>query len=579
MKNSKPVYKFLDDLNNQLYVPPFQRNYSWTDDEYIRLWEDVIELNPNEELDTHFINTIIHKPQNNNPSKVGDDLLVDGQQRLTTIMLLYAAICSYCKHHEGANTTFDWKEQIYYSVLVNRKGKDDHKLKMRLRGEDDAIFSKIVLDLPAGGQLKDKNCRYHNNNNRILRCFNAYYRMLNEDNIDLIYSNLIKLEMYDGEAEPQDDPQELFDSLNSTGLPLKQFEQIRNYLLMSFDEDKQCVLYETYWKPMEDYFTNKDAFNKFMHGYVRSVRPFLFSSTTAEKIYISLKRHLRSFNIDKEDCIKDIYNCFNIYQQIKEINVDDPNYYFIKGISATGSVNSSYAILFKCYQSLNKGLISDGELSYCLELFANHLLKVRIAKTNSTALNTKIDMGILDYSDFCNSFEKMMFSAHKKITDRQFKEHILFTDFYNNMVRSSTRNILERIEMSFYSKGSVNFERYSIEHIMPQTLTKEWEQQLGKNAVEIHNNYINDIGNLTLTAYNTEYSNETFEEKLEMENGFKDDRLHLNKSVIKYNHWNEDTIKSRTEYLADRMVKVFSYNIQKPKKKDHSNQVILQGGK
>lgn len=154
MKNSKPVYKFLDDLNNQLYVPPFQRNYSWTDDEYIRLWEDVIELNPNEELDTHFINTIIHKPQNNNPSKVGDDLLVDGQQRLTTIMLLYAAICSYCKHHEGANTTFDWKEQIYYSVLVNRKGKDDHKLKMRLRGEDDTIFSKIVLDLPHRRPIK-----------------------------------------------------------------------------------------------------------------------------------------------------------------------------------------------------------------------------------------------------------------------------------------------------------------------------------------------------------------------------------------------------------------------------------------
>lgn len=579
MKNSKNVYKFLDDLNNQLYVPVFQRNYSWGDDEYIRLWEDIIEMNPTDDLDTHFINTIIHKPQNNNPSMVGDDLLVDGQQRLTTIMLLYSAICSYCKHHKGVNTTFDWEEQVYYSVLVNRKGNENHKLKMRLRGKDNDMFSKIMLELPTGNGLKDENCKYHNNNNKILRCFNAYYRMLNEDNIDLIYGNLIKLEMYDGEAEPHDDPQELFDSLNTTGVELEIFEQIRNYLLMSFDEEDQCKLYEKYWQPMENYFTSKDEFNKFMHGYVRSIRPIRFSSTTVKKVYVSLKRHLRSTNMSKEECVKDIYNCFQIYKKLKSITLDDPNYYVIKGITATGSVNSSFAVLFRCYQSFNDGLINEEELSYCLQLFANHLLRVRIAKTNSTALNTRIDLGKLDYSNFCNSFEDMIFSAHKKIPDKQFKQHILFTDFYNSMVIPSTRNILERIEMSFYSKGSVNFEKYSIEHIMPQTLTKEWKQQLGKNADEIHNNYVNDIGNLTLTAYNSEYSNETFEEKLEMKNGFKEDRLHLNKSVIKYNHWNEDTIKLRAEYLSEKMVKIFSYDIQKPKRKDKTNQIVLQGGK
>lgn len=579
MKNSKNVYKFLDDLNNQLYIPPFQRNYSWADDEYTRLWEDIIEMNPNDNLDTHFINTIIHKPQNTNPSLVGDDLLVDGQQRLTTIMLLYAAICSYCKHHKGVNTTFDWEEQIYYSLLVNRKGNEEHKLKMRLRGEDNVMFSKIILELPAGGQLKDENCRYHNNNNKVLRCFNAYYRMLNDDNVDLVYANIIKLEMYDGEAEPQDDPQELFDSLNTTGMPLMMFEQIRNYLLMSFTEEKQCELYEKYWQPIENYFTNKDEFNNFIHGYVRSVRPIVFSTTPLKKAYISLKRHLRSTNMTKEECMFDIYDCFTIYKYVREVTVDDPNYYFLKGISSIGNVSSAFAVLYRCYQSLNKGLITEEELSYCLELYANHLLKVRIAKTNNTALNTKINIGLLDYSNFCSSFEKMLFSAHVKITDSQFKQNILFTDFYNQKVRPSTKNVLERIEMSFYSKGFVNFEGYSLEHIMPQTLTKEWEQQLGKNAVEIHNTYLHDIGNLTLTAYNTEYSNETFEEKLEMENGFKDDRLHLNKSVIKWNHWNEDAIKSRTEYLAERMVKVFTYDIPKPKKKDNSNQLVLQGGK
>lgn len=579
MKNSKLVHIFLIELRNQLYVPPFQRDYSWDTDEYTRLFEDILELVPEDILDKHFVNTIIHKPQNTDPSIVGNDLLVDGQQRLTTITLLYAAICSYCKHHEGVNKTFDWKKQIYHSVLVNDLAMDEeHKLKIRLRKKDDYFLRRIILELPAPGQLKDKGDG--KGKNLLLKCYNSYYNLLNEDNVDLIFSNMKKLEMYDGEAEPQDDPQELYDSLNTTGKALESFEQIRNYLLMSFDEDKQLKLYERYWEPMEKYFTSREIFNKFMHAYVRYLRPILFGNTTFNKTYISLKRELHAQNMSKEDCIQDIYNCFMIYKNIQEITVNDSNYYFLKGILALSSVNSGFAVLFRLYNAFNNQIINENELKYCLELYSVHLLRYKVAKSNGSSLNTKINMGLLDESDFCNSFERMLFKAQSKITDSQFKQHILVSDFYyDNKTNHALKNILERIEMSFYSKGFVNFENYTIEHIMPQTLTEEWKQQLGKNAVEIHNTYLNDIGNLTLTAYNSEYSNDLFEEKLEMENGFKDDRLHLSKYIAKYNHWNEDTIKSRTEYLSDRMVTIFSYDLPKPTKKYNTNQSTLQEGK
>lgn len=235
----KTLYNFLKNLNGQLTIPIFQRNYSWIEKQYMRLWEDLIQINLQNKKSEHFLGTIVSKSQEpQNELDLYEISLIDGQQRITCCTLLFAAICAFCKNNDIKN--FKWENKIYNAVLVNLIGDGEKRYRLSLQKEDNKTLKMIIDNLPETLNINSQT------SHKIAKTYNFFYKKLNNDNYLDIFKKATKFKIFDGQAEDHDDAQIIFDSLNTSGAPLKSYEQIRNYTLMDYEKNKQEELYFTY---------------------------------------------------------------------------------------------------------------------------------------------------------------------------------------------------------------------------------------------------------------------------------------------------------------------------------------------
>lgn len=541
----KTLFKFLKNLNGQLTIPIYQRNYSWNEKQYKRLWDDLIQINYKNKKSEHFLGTIVSKSQeNDNEIDLYEITLIDGQQRITCYTLLCAAICAFCKNNDIKD--FKWENKIYNAILVNLIGDGDKRYRLSLQKADDQTLKMIINDLPEPLNLNSEI------STKIAKTYNFFYQQLTLDNFLDIFNKSTRFKIFDGQAEVHDDAQIIFDSLNTSGAPLKSYEQIRNYTLMDYNTNIQKELYYTYWVKFMKYFKNRTVqFDQFMSSFKR-YRLEQLSKGGNEYDYI---KKVVNNGTSKEEILKELDVFFDKYITIQKCEtgikeVDEILEFILKvcGIEV-------YPIILKIYDAYLKELCSEKEFIACIKLLDTYICRHKVMEDGLGKMlrNSFNNLNQIKEEDCYYSLK--ILSENYEINDEQFKNGL--ENFKPNKIKNFTEIFLKRIENNFHNNNPISIKKYNIEHIMPKNLNKKWKAKLGFNYYNIHYKYCENLGNLTLVTYSPQKSDNTFEEKLNMKNGFKDSDLWLNKSICDYIYWNEDTIIKRLNFLTKICLKIW----------------------
>lgn len=516
------------------------------------MWDDIIKTGGNDQMNGHFIGSIVFVQDGIYTTSHNELLIIDGQQRLTTITLLFIALRDHLNDEDELLEKFS-RQKIQNRYLINSDEKGDKKFKLILSEPDrDTLLSLI-----------DKNKRKPSEpSSKIMENFKLFEEWIrkNTDKLETIFKGLDKLTVVEISLERgKDNPQLIFESMNSTGKDLTQTDLIRNYILMGLEPEKQKIFYKKYWRAMEeDFKQNETLFNQFVRHYL-TIK--IGKIPNEKRVYEAFKRYQQERGIETETLLQDLqkycgYFCRIVFK--KEADKD-----LNKALSFLVDLETDviYPLLLELYSDYIDGVLSKQDFIPIIDLIESYLCRRTVCGLGTNSLN-KIFASFtkkINKDQYLESIKAHFLSLEttkgKFPKDSEFKDLFITIDFYN---LKDKKYFLERLE-KFDTKEPVNIKECSIEHIMPQTLTKEWERDLGENFQAIHEKYLNTIGNLTLTGYNQEYSNNSFQEKRDMEKGFKQSPLKLNQSLKNLESFGEEQIKKRANDLADWALEIWTY--------------------
>ncbi len=545
--NVTPLLKFIkDNQKNQLVIPIYQRLYSWEKEQCKQLWDDIIKIGGNDKMDGHFIGSILYVldgiTHSNNAL-----LIIDGQQRLTTITLLLTALRNHLIDEVK-------RKEIEDHYLINSDKDGDKKFRLILSESDkDTLLSLIDKDRRKPSELSLK----------IVENFKLFEEWVskNTNQLETIFKGLEKLMIVEiALKKGKDDPQLIFESMNSKGIELTQTDLIRNYIVMETEIEKQEGFYNKYWRAMEENFKqNKKWFDRFVRHYL-TIKTREIPNTN--KVYVALKDYRQKEGIGIEDLLKDLQKYCGYFCQIVFKKEADKDLNKALGFLVDLERDVIYPLLLELYSDYKGGVLSKDDFISIIYLIESYLCRRKVCGIPSNGLN-KLFPSFTKHIQKDEYFKSLkvhfgyLTNNQKFPDDDEFKKLFITINFYN-LKEEFRKYLFERLE-NFNTKEPVNTEKCTIEHIMPQTLTEEWERDLGENFQAIHDKYLHTIGNLTLTGYNHEYSNKSFQEKQGMEKGFKDSPLRLNQGLRDLESFGEEEIKKRANDLADLALKIWTY--------------------
>ncbi len=534
---------FEENQNNQFVIPIYQRLYSWKKEQCEQLWDDIIKIGGNDKANGHFIGSILYVRDGNTHSS--PLLIIDGQQRLTTITLLFIALRNHSSDED--------KRKEIESYLINNNKDGDKKFRLILSESDkDTLLSLIDKNKRNPSELSVK----------IVENFKLFEKWISENTgkLETIFKGLEKLMMvWIALEKGKDDPQLIFESMNSKGIELTQTDLIRNYIIMETEGEKQEDFYNQYWRAMEeDFKQNETLFNRFVRHYLTIKTGKI---PNEKRVYEAFKDYQQKEGIEIEDLLKDLQKYCGYFCQIafkKEADKD-----LNKALSFLVDLEKDvvYPLLLELYSDYSDGVLSKQDFIPIIALTESYLCRRTVCGLGSNGLNKIFAFFTkkINKDQYLESIEAHFLSLEKTTgkfpKDSEFKDSLITIDFYHF---KKIKSFLERLE-NFDTKEPVDTQKCNTEHIMPQTLTFEWERDLGENFKAIHEKYLHTIGNLTLTGYNSEYSNKPFKEKRDMEKGFKQSSLKLNQSLKNLESFGEKEIEKRANDLADWALKIWTY--------------------
>jgi len=544
---------FLKFLNSpkQLIIPIYQRTYSWKLKECEQLWKDIIRVGNDEDISGHFVGSIVYVEKGlYQVSALPRLLVIDGQQRLTTLSLLLSALCNHIIEKNIQSELNPDRLASYY--LLNDKEEREEKYKLILTQTDKNSLFKILDKL----DLTDEDSI------RIKENYQFFKEQIAKTDLDIIYKGISKLIIIDVSLDREkDNPQLIFESLNSTGLELTQADLIRNYILMGLENQNQEEIYKNYWYPMEKSFghsENSALFDRFMRDYL-TIK--LGKIPTIREIYSEFKLYSTKFK-EIKDIVGDIFEFSKYYVNIAlEKEPDNEIKKAFVDINEL-KVDVSYPFILNVYQDYAKNKISKQDLIEILRLIESYVFRRAICGVPTNSLNKTFSTIYknINQENYLESIKAIIIlqDSYRRIPDNdEFKKELLIKDVYNFRNRNY---ILRKLE-NHDRKELVDVESYTIEHIMPQNtkLSEEWIKDLGEKWKDIQKLYLHTIGNLTLTGYNSELSDNPFKTKRDMTGGFKDSPIRLNRSLATLEIWNEQEIKKRAEEVFKLGINVWSY--------------------
>lgn len=554
------LLKFLK-TSPQFMIPIYQRSYSWSEKECQQLWDDIIRAGQNENVNAHFIGSIVYIEKGlYQVSSQSPILVIDGQQRLTTITLLLSALIEKLstlpvENQEIIDGFSPKKLKNYYLCNPEEDGEKYYKLILSKTDKDSLISIVNGKEMPK------------NFSNRIKNNFEFFKEQIakNSDKLEILCKGIAKLIIVDiSLSNDQDNPQLIFESMNSTGKELTQADLIRNYVLMGLDIKQQTELYENYWRPMEIdfgqefYTTDFDSF----------IRHYLTVKTGSiprkSEVYDSFKKYsadsILNDSIDMSSIVKDIRKFAKYYCNMTLKQEDDLELRFAFNDIKELRVDVAYPMLLEMYEDYENQIISKNDFLEILRLVESYVFRRHICAIPTNSLNKTFSsfLKAINKDNYLENIKAkfLMLRSYRRFpSDEEFSRALKTRDLYNNSRRSFW---FKKIE-NFNRKEFVEINEYTIEHILPQNpnLSKEWIHMLGENWQQVQETWLHTIGNLTLTGYNSEYSDKPFISKRDREDGFKDSPIKMNQSLRNIEKWDEDAIKRRANELIDIALKVW----------------------
>ena len=532
----------------QFTIPIYQRTYSWTPKQCSKLWKDIINITKDDDIDYHFIGSIVRVEDKHDTSEIPKQTIIDGQQRITTILLLISALIR-------THINKDRKEELQESYLINKHGKEERKYKLILTQQDKNSLIDIIEDRPIKNLTSE----------RIKSNFNFFQEKMENEDPEKIYTAIRKLMVVDISLDLNyDDPQRIFESLNSTGLELSQADLIRNYVLMGLPDEHQEQLYNNHWLPMEVNFGQSDYkkyFDRFMRDYLTIKNNQI---PKIGNVYETFKKLCANTKETKRvnEIISEVHKYSEYFVRMvlgKEDNKKiNKSFLDLKELR----VDVAYPFLLSVYDDYENDLLSEDNFLIILKLTQSYVYRRFVCGIPTNSLNNtfaKLHKSIDkdNYLESLRAIFALLESYRRFPNDDEFKQELKMKDLYNV---KNNKFWLDKVE-NYNRKEFVNVEEYTIEHIMPQNekLSEEWKEMLGEKWEEIHQKYIHTIGNLTLTGYNSELSNKPFEEKKNMKGGFNDSRLRVNESLQEVNIWDKGAIQKRAETLSNIVADIWPY--------------------
>lgn len=522
------------------YIPVYQRNYDWKRIQCMALFKDIENIAINKNRNSHFLGTIVYV-EGESLANFRKFIVIDGQQRLTSIMILLKAVLDLTDNE-------DLKLEIEQSYLTNRFSPEPLKIKLKPMKQDADNFHKLI-----NNQIKDMG------ESQILLNYNLFIDLIKESDLSPqeIYQGIQKLEIvYIQLAKENENPQLIFESLNSTGLDLTQADLIRNYLLMGQDYSQQERLYSDYWIKLEQLLPDA-MISDFIRDYLTLKTRII---PNKDKVYTSFKEYYqRMDNYDSEGFLDELKTYGEYYSWFKYCNSPDEE--VNKRLSQLQRLKSTVVYPFllnifeDCYMYHN---IDTSMICNVLDIILSYVMRRLLCEMPTNALNKVFasmakDIGRYEGKSLCDKVALVLASKKGKAVfpdDSLLKEKLMLRNSYKFL---HIKYILEQIERR-QGKEIVKFDELTIEHIMPQTLSAKWKIDLGKKAAEIYERYINCIGNLTLTGYNSEISNKSFEEK---KNIYKESNIYINKHLAAFDTWGEAEIIKRSEWIINEICSIW----------------------
>lgn len=540
----------------QFIVPIFQRDYSWGTKHCQQLWKDVIRVGSDPNVKGHFLGSVVYVAAEDNTATIARWLLIDGQQRMTTLTLLLIALRDQIKQaqtggHDGDDVSTPEELDDYY--LRNRHGKGDRRHKLHLRRADQDTLHALLdgKDVP------------ENVSERVKENFIFLRELVAQADLQTVYAGIKKLVVVDVcLTRGQDDPQMIFESLNSTGVDLTQADLIRNFVLMRLDEASQTQLYEEFWQPIEQAFGRRyrSEFDKFVKDFLTlQMRPG--TPLKSADIY----HEFRSFflrTVDKRgvDGILGDLHRFGIYYTAFSLGQEKQPALKEAFTRLRSLIEVASPVVLTLYDFHDRAkTLSASEFVEAIELLESFVFRRSVCDMQTRSLGqifSSLAYRITEAQPLL-SLKVALYRQGKKRrfpTDAEFREALETRDVYD---MRTCFYLLDRLEN--FSKERIDTALFTIEHVMPQNedLRPEWRTMLGTDWQAVQQAWLHRLGNLTLTGYNSTYSDRPFSDKKTIAGGFNDSPLRLNKFIREQSAWNATAIKQRGKQLAEKALAVW----------------------
>jgi len=540
MEANKSIISFLIDGNKQFQLPLFQRNYTWTKREWEVLWDDLNYIADKGHDKSHFLGAIVTLPMNSGPDAVAKYIVIDGQQRLTTLYLILCAI------RDIANEVGDVVKanEINDLYLVNKYKEGDEHYKLLSSQKDRETLKNLI----GRGKVEGYSL--------LVQAYNYFYDRIRKSNDYKSYRNIITHYLYvvSITLDQDDNPYLVFESLNAKGKPLTQADLIKNHLFMRIQQKEQEIQYKECWFPMEQALGEK--LTEFIRHFLMKEGDIVKNSEVYDRFKDSLGKD------DARDYLTKLAEFGNNYQKLL-----DPKFEIHSGLQKQLKrinrieVTTAYPLLLKLYEYVDSGIMSKEQFVSFLELLENYLIRRYIMGIATNQLN-KIFPALITVVKERSGEEIAKVAAEFLTTKGYPKDSDIVRDIAERKLygggdrQLKTKFILESLEESFKHRELIHLENLTIEHIMPRTLSDKWKEYLGEEGIEWHEDYVDVLGNLTLTGYNSELSNMSFDRKKEF---YAQSHLEINKYFDPINSWRPEDVRERSLNLASLIIEKWKY--------------------
>lgn len=580
--NQLPINNFLQVPNVQFVIPVYQRNYDWTTNECKELINDIIAVEV-EERGTHFIGSIVFIHEGTySTSEVKELVIIDGQQRLTTINILYVALYRFAKENGKQQEA----EMLYNMFLTNQYvQQESNKLKLKQTDTNSLAFKSIM------NQTENEFDRFSN----VIENYNYFRDRIEASNFNTILNGIKRLIFVEISLERgKDDPQRIFESLNSTGLDLSQSDLIRNFILMDLDPKDQYRIFDQIWNPIEENARDLSRQKSMVSDYIRDYLTLRNKKIPNKgKVYLEFK----TLYANKKD---EAY-----HQELEKIKSLSSHYKkLINPNTVTNrklrteleyimrlEINVAFPFLLQVFEDTDNGIIDVDTLVNILKLIQTYVWRRFIVGLPTNALN-KIFMTLYSEVDTEEYYDSLAIALMKKKGNGKFptNEELLVAlkdkDLYN--IKAKNRNYMFEMLENYNNREFVDTsnENITIEHIFPQNPDEDWNTELSLDDFFVFKErHLNTISNLTLSGNNGALSNKSFLEKKTMNNdgneqGYKFSRLWLNKYLSTIDAWNVENYNIRFGIISERFLNIWEYpSIELPVLEEGEEMNIFNAGK